>query len=81
MTVDTYNALLASVVSLQTQVAVMSFQITALQNAALHVRDGSGNYQPVSRISFDSGSMSMMYSGGTDHCHVWVTGPPVDDPN
>lgn len=72
VTVDTYNALLASVVSLQTQVAVMSFQITALQNAAPHVRDASGAYQPVGRLSVDSGSMAMMYSGGTDHLHVWV---------
>lgn len=75
-----YNALLASVASLQAQVAVMSFQISALQNSQLQVRI-NGVLQPCSRLSFDSGSVSTMYTASVDHCHVWTGGVPLDDPS
>ena len=58
----------------------MSFQISALQNAQLKVRI-NGVLQPCARISFDSGTMSTMYTASVDHCRVWVSGPPVDDPS
>ena len=72
--------LTTSLASLQAQVAVMSLQISAIQSAQLQVRI-NGVLQPCSRISFDSGSMATMYTDSVDHCHVWVTGPPVDPPS
>ena len=69
----------AMIAPLQAQVAVMSLQISALQNASLQVRI-NGILHPCSRLSFDSGSMSTMYTDSVDHCHVWVTGPPLDPP-
>ena len=76
------SPLTTSLASLQAQVAVMSFQITAIQNAALKVRV-AGVLQPRSRLSFDSGSVSTMYTESSDHCHVWVghVSPPLDSPN
>ncbi len=73
------DALLAP---LQAQVAVMSFQIAALQDAALKVRI-NGVLEPCSRLSFDSGSISTMYTDSVDHCHMWVghVSPPLDSPN
>ena len=71
---------LADFASLQAQVAVLSLQIAAMQSAQLQVRI-NGVLQPCSRLSFDSGSMSTMYTDSVDHCHVWVTGPPLDPPS
>ena len=73
----------AMVAPLQAQLAVMSFQIAALQSAALKVRI-NGVLQPCSRLSFDSTNLSTMYTASVDHCHVWVSGDagtPVDSPN
>lgn len=61
-------------------IANLQSQITALQAALLQVRI-NGVLQPCSRLSFDSGSVSTMYTAASDHCHVWVTGPPVDSPS
>lgn len=63
-----------------TLIADLQAQITALQAALLQVRI-NGVLQPCSRLSFDSGSVSTMYTAATDHCHVWTTGPPVDSPS
>jgi hypothetical protein len=68
--------------NLTTQIVGLQAQISALQNAALQVRI-NGVLQPCSRLSFDSGSISTMYTGSVDHCHVWVghVSPPLDPPN
>ena len=77
----------ALLLPLQQQVVSLTAQILGLSltvsSQRLHVRDASGNYQPVSRLSADSGSMAMMYTGATDHLHVWVgsVSPPLDSPN
>ena len=72
----------AMIAPLQAQVAVMSLQITALQAAALKVRI-NGVLEPCSRLSFDSGSVSTMYTDSVGQCHVWVgyVSPPLDSPN
>ena len=68
-----YNSLLASRVSLQTQVAVMSFQIAALQAALPRVRvsPGSTTTVPLRVLSFDSASLQNVYDTPTEHLHVW----------
>ena len=74
------SPLTSSLASLQAQVAVMSFQISAIQSAQLQVRI-NGVLKPCARLSFDPGSTSTMYTESVDHCHVWVTGPPIDPPS
>ena len=82
VTIDTYNALLASVASLQAQVAAMSFSLANTQANMLQVRDPNGVYQPCSKLSFDSGSLSSMHTPANASHHVWVgsVSPPLDSP-
>ena len=81
-TIDTYNSLLASVVSLQAQVAAMSFSLASTQANMLQVQDPNGVYQPCSKLSFDSGSISTMHTRATGSHHAWVgsVSPPLDPP-
>ena len=81
-TLDQYNALLASVISLQTQVAALSFSLSQTQANQLQVRDPQGVYQPCSKLSFDSGSISTIHTSGTASHHAWVgaVSPPLDPP-
>ena len=81
VTLDAYNALLASVVSLQAQVAAMSFTFASVQAGLPKVRR-SGVDTPLKLISFDTGSMATMCGPTDDHVHVWAaaTSVPLDTP-
>ena len=79
VTIETHNSLLASVVSLQVQVAAMSFSLSSVQASLPKVRR-SGVDTPLRLISFDTGSMATMYGPIDDHVHVWAaaTSVPLD---
>ena len=81
--IDDHNALLASVASLQAQVAALSFQISIVQAALPKVRLNPGETPvPFRIISFDSGSMAEAYDAALEHVHVWTsaTSLPIDSP-
>lgn len=72
--------LTTQIASLQAQVAVMSFQLSTVQGSLPQVRI-NGVLEPLKRLSFDSASVSTVYTNSLGHVHVWVTGPPVDPPS
>ena len=82
-TLDDHNALLASVASLQAQVATLSFQLSFVQAAQPKVRLNPGETPvPFRIISFDSGSMAEAYDAALEHVHVRTsaTSLPIDSP-
>ena len=82
-TLDDHNSLMASVASLQAQVAALSIQFSFVQAALPKVRLNPGETPvPLRIISFDSGSMAEVYDTASGHVHVWTsaTSLPIDSP-
>ena len=75
------SPLTTQIASLQAQVAVLSFQLSPVGGKLPQVRI-SGILKPLKILSFDSASISEMYTDSSEHCHVWVSHvhPPVDHP-